>query len=94
MNGIEEVRAQKADLEEARSVLEQERERLEQELAQRRQSERQRQIIRGHQASLGKVKPYITEVGPGGWGMIESWLALAAAPADGRAGPFGPWLVL
>ena len=73
---IEEVRAQKADLEEERSVLEQDRLRLEQELAQRRQSERQRQILRGHGASLGEVKPFITEVGPGGWGVIESWLAL------------------
>ncbi|MEM8950702.1 MAG: hypothetical protein AAGA21_03185 [Pseudomonadota bacterium] len=73
---IEEIRALSADLEQAKAVLEQDRERLEQALEQRRLSERKRQIIRGHRASLGEVKPYITELGPQDWGVIESWLAL------------------
>lgn len=73
---IEEARAESADLEEAKSALEQDRERLGEELAERLQSERERQIIRGHRASLGEVKPYIAELGPGDWSVIESWLAL------------------
>ncbi len=66
---IEEIRAEGAK-------LEQDSERLREELALRRQGERKRQIIRGHRASLGDVKPYITEVGPHAWSVIESWLAL------------------
>lgn len=73
---IEEIGAEQADLEAAKSSLELDLERLEQEFALRLQSERQRQIIRGHRASLGEVKPYITEVGPHDWSVIESWLAL------------------
>jgi len=36
---------------------------------------RQRQILRGHQASLGDVNPYIAEVGPEDWRVMEDWLA-------------------
>lgn len=67
--------AEKADLDDARAALEAELERVKLRLAERRQDERLRQIIRGHQASLGEVKPYVAEVGPGDWSVIESWLA-------------------
>ncbi len=73
---IEEIRAESADLEQAKAALEQDRERLVQELDQRKLGERKRQIIRGHRASLGEVQPYITELGPQDWGAIEGWLAL------------------
>lgn len=65
-----------AGLDEVKAALEQESARVLQELAERREDERMRQIIRGHRASLGEVKPYIAEVGPEDWSLIESWLAL------------------
>ena len=70
------LREETTALQEVKTALEQESARVLQELAERRQDERIRQIIRGHQASLGEVKPYIVEVGPGDWSVIESWLAL------------------
>lgn len=72
---IEALRVAKADIETAKASLEQEGERLEREMAERQEKQRKRQIIRGHRASLGEVKPYIAEVGPEDWGVIEGWLA-------------------
>ena len=70
------LREETAGLQEVKAALEQESARVLQELAERRQDERMRQIIRGHRASLGEVKPFIAEVGPEDWSLIESWLAL------------------
>lgn len=44
------------------------------ELVLTRQAFRRGQIIRGHNASLGEVKPYLAEVGPEYWQVIEGWL--------------------
>jgi len=68
--------ADMADLEAAKSALDKDREHLERQLAEHREGERRRQIVRGHRASLGEVKPYITELDPGDWSVIESWLAI------------------
>ena len=72
---VEDLRAEKAEMVAAREALEKEGQRLEQQMADWKQGQRLRQIIRGHRASLGEVKPYIAEVGPEDWGIIESWLA-------------------
>lgn len=73
---IEKLRAEKTALDAEKTALEQDEERARQELALRRESARVRQIVRGHRASLGEVRPYIAEVGPEDWRVIESWLAL------------------
>lgn len=73
---IEAVVADKADLDAQKATLEEELEQLGLKIAEYREGDRRRQIIRGHRASLGDVKPYIAEVGPGGWSVIEGWLAL------------------
>lgn len=70
------MRAEMVDLEVEKAGVQRDRERLERQLAERLESERRRQIIRGHRASLGEVRPYITELGPEDWSVIESWLAL------------------
>jgi len=75
-SAFEALRAEKFDIEQAKSTLEEARARAEQQLAENARQERLRQIVRGHRASFGDVKPYIAEVGPGGWSEIESWLAL------------------
>lgn len=72
---LESLRAEKTALDEVSAALELDVERAGQQLAERRQDERLRQIIRGHQASLGEVKPFVAEVGPGDWSVIESWLS-------------------
>ena len=62
-----EVRLQKA-------VLEEEAARSKNELIEMRNAFRRGQVIRGHNASLGEVKPYLAEVGPEYWQVIEGWL--------------------
>lgn len=56
------------------TALEEKVERARDELAEARQAFRRGQIIRGHNASLGEVKPYLAEVGPEYWQVIEDWL--------------------
>jgi len=73
---IEGLQSEKTDLGAEKAALEKQREDAQKQLAERQQNERLRQIVRGHRASLGEVKPYIAEVGPGDWSVIESWLAL------------------
>ena len=73
---IEVMGKQTTELEAAKASQALDMERLEQQLAERRESERRLQIVRGHRASLGEAKPYIAEVGPEEWRVIESWLAL------------------
>ena len=72
---LETLRGEKAGFEDARVALEREAVRAQERLSERRRDERFRQIVRGHRASLGETRPYITEVGPGEWSVIESWLA-------------------
>lgn len=73
---IEALRAERTALDEAKAAIVTEREALAGRLAERQREQQRRQIIRGHRASLGEVKPYIAEVGPEDWSLIESWLAL------------------
>lgn len=72
---LEILRAERADFEDARVALEREAVRAKERLSERRRDERFRQILRGHRASLGETKPFVAEVGPGEWSVIESWLA-------------------
>ncbi|MEM7041176.1 MAG: hypothetical protein AAF543_00050 [Pseudomonadota bacterium] len=73
---LERLQAERADLDAAASALEKDKERLDRQIAERQATARRRQIIRGHRASLGEVKPYIAAVGPEDWTVIEGWLAL------------------
>lgn len=73
---VETLGAEMASLEDANTALEEETVVVREQLAERRENERLRQIIRGHLASLEQVKPYITQLGPEDWSVIESWLAL------------------
>ncbi|MGI9416981.1 MAG: hypothetical protein ACR2RA_03975 [Geminicoccaceae bacterium] len=73
---VETAVAARADLDARKIALEQDLEQLRLEIAERREGDRRRQIVRGHRASLGDVKPYIAEVGPEAWSVIEGWLAL------------------
>ena len=72
---IEAMGKQTTELEAAKASQALDVERLGQQLAERRESERRLQIVRGHRASLGEARPYIAEVGPEEWRVIESWLA-------------------
>lgn len=73
---IEVLRAENAELEQAIETSRAGETRAREQLAAGREDARRRQIIRGHRASLGEVRPYIAELGPGDWSVIESWLAL------------------
>lgn len=71
------LRRQKTLIAEARlekAVLEEEATRSKEELAKAQQAFRRGQIVRGYNASLGEVKPYLAEVGPEYWQVIEGWL--------------------
>ncbi|MGI9508804.1 MAG: hypothetical protein ACR2QJ_05590 [Geminicoccaceae bacterium] len=72
---IETLTQERTDLDALNASVALDVERLGRELAERRETERQHQIVRGHHASLGQVRPYIAEVGPEEWRVIESWLA-------------------
>jgi len=66
------TRAVEASLENA--VLDGEIAETRQELIEIREGLRRGQVIDGHRASLGEVKPYQVEVGPEYWQVIEGWL--------------------
>lgn len=72
---LEAMGKETTDLEAAKASQALDMERLELQLDERREVERRLQIVRGHRASFGEVTPYIAEVGPEEWRVIESWLA-------------------
>ncbi|MGI9491960.1 MAG: hypothetical protein ACR2QF_06125 [Geminicoccaceae bacterium] len=57
-----------------KSALQKEVTRLREEFVETKEAFRRGQIIRGHHASLGEVKPYLADVGPEYWQVIENWL--------------------
>ena len=69
------IRGENDDLKARAADLEGKTEELGETVQSLRESVKQRQILRGHQASLGEVTPYIAEVGPEDWLLIEDWLA-------------------
>ena len=58
-----------------KAALEEKVEELGQAIQTLQEDSRLRQILRGHQASLGEVMPYIAELGPDDWLLMEAWLA-------------------
>lgn len=74
-DGIREQQDMAAEAEAQKAALGKEVTRLLQQLAGTRRTGRQSQIIRGHRASFGEVRPYLASVGPGDWQTIEGWLA-------------------
>jgi len=57
-----------------KTALQKEATRLRNEISETELAFRRSQIIRGHHASLGEVKPYLANVGPEYWQMIEERL--------------------
>lgn len=74
-DGIREQKDIAAESAAQKATLGKEIARLVQQLADTRQTGRQSQIIRGHRASFGEVRPYLASVGPEDWQTIEGWLA-------------------